>query len=125
MKPDIDTKKDYYCISRLGQVKESRLGGRYAQVDLVQIDLVNMNTLRPYTTYIYENMENIWDWEPVMELELQSQTAILTNLKIKTKRGNPVLTRNDIPVINADGVKIEMTTSRDKIDKWLRDRDLL
>jgi hypothetical protein len=117
MKPDT---KDFYCIAGLGRVTESRMGGNYAQVDLI-----NMRTLEPHTTYLFQSMMNLEQWEPVMLLELRDLTGILTNLKIKTKKKQPLTTRHGVPILNADGVQIHMEATRAEIDKWLRDKGLL
>jgi hypothetical protein len=117
MKPNT---KDFYCIRKIHSVTESRLGGDFAQVDLV-----NMQTLVPHTTYLFQSMMNLEQWEPVMLLELRDLTGILTNLKIKTKKKQPLTTRHGVPILNADGVQIHMEASRAEIDKWLQDRGLL
>ena len=117
MKPDTE---DFYCIRKIHPVTESRLGGDYAQVDLV-----NMNTLQPHITYLFQSMMNLEQWEPVMLLELKDFTGILTNLRLKTKKKQPLTTRHGVPILNADGVKIHMEAPRAEIDQWLRDKDLL
>lgn len=112
--------KDYYCIQSLGRVIESRMGGDYAQ-----INLINMRTLQPHTTYLFQSMQNLQLWEPVMQLELNNLTGILTNLRIKTKKKQPLTTRHGVPILNADGVKIHLEVPRAEIEQWLRDRGLL
>jgi len=112
--------KDYYCIRKIHPVTESRLGGDYAQ-----LDLINMNTLEPHITYLFQSMKNLEQWELVMLLELNDLTGILTNLKLKTKKKQPLTTRHGVPILNADGVKIHMEAPRAEINKWLRDRGLL
>lgn len=117
MKPDTE---DFYCIRKMGPVTESRLGGDYAQ-----LDLINMRTFEPHVTYLFQNMMNLEQWESVLELERNDKTGILTNLKLKTKKKQPLTTRHGVPILNADNVKIHMEAPRAEIEQWLRDRDLL
>ena len=117
MKPDTE---DFYCIRKIHPVSESRLGGDYAQ-----LDLINMSTFEPHITYLFQSMMNLEQWESVMQLELNDLTGILTNLRLKTKKKQPLTTRHGVPILNADGVKIHMEAPRAEIDQWLRDRNLL
>jgi len=120
MQPDTDTKKDYYCIRQMHRVKDSQYGGRFAM-----IDLVNMNHLEIQDTYLYESMSNNKEWDPVLELETQGKSAILTNLRLKKSRGEIKKSVRGKPLLNADGVKIHMIVPRAEIDQWLQDRGLL
>ena len=120
MKPDTNNREDFYCIRKMHSVKDSQYGGRFAL-----IDLVNMNNLQIQDTYLYESMSNTEEWDPVLELETQGQSAILTNLRLKKSRGEIKSRVRGKPLLNADGVKIHLVVTRAEIDQWLQEKNLL